>query len=122
MKTLTKNLLILMLFITLPIFAIQELELNPANDLIMWLSPVIIWVVGLLLKSLAKVPSTIMLIVVVPILSFAVTWFTNTLEVSDLSFWMQFIYGLSAVFIDQLKKKITEEKNKKNHFKILSKK
>lgn len=98
----------LVFFIALmPVFALnQSPELGSPGELIAWLSPIIIWAAGLAIKPFTKVPGWVMLTIVVPLLSFIASWLLQQSGLTDLNFIMQFLYGLGAVFIDQVKKQL----------------
>ena len=104
----------LMLFCTLSVSALTVYQdggvgLGDPAVLVQWLSPVIVWLVGMVLKPLLKIPGGLMLAVIVPLLSLAATWIVGKMTDGDTSWLMLFVYNLSAVFIDQLKKKIATQ-------------
>lgn len=90
-----------------PVFALgQTLEPNDPSGLIAWLSPVIIWGTIEIAKLFKKIPGGVILYLVVPLLSLASAWVLEKLQLTDLNFWLQFLYGFLAVVIDQLKSRL----------------
>ena len=99
----------LMLFMgmTLTAFAFQEggIELGDPTSLVAWLSPLIVWGVTAIARPLLKLPGWVTLSIAVPLLGFALTYFTTGLD-ADSGWIMQFGYTLTATFIQELKKKL----------------
>lgn len=90
-----------------PVFALgQELEPNEPGGLIAWLSPIILWGVVQIAKFFKAIPGWAIVSIIVPLLSFASAWALEKLQLTNLNFWLQFLYGFLAVFIDQLKKQL----------------
>lgn len=83
-------------------------ELDPASpvDLVVILTPIIVFGVGELVKLISPlIPGWAMVVVVVPALSGAVTW-ASTLLTDQGSWLVQFGFGLLSVFIHQLSKQL----------------
>lgn len=77
-----------------------------ATDLIVILTPLVIWGATELLKfALPKVSGWVIVTLVVPVLSLVGAYIAPLLGASD--FWVQFGVGLLAVFINELKKQLT---------------
>lgn len=81
-------------------------DLGDPTSLVQWLSPVIVWGATALARLGVKIPSWAIVSIVVPLLSFAITYFTTGLA-EDSNWFMQFVYTLSATFIQEVKKKLT---------------
>ena len=110
MKTQIKILLTsaLMLF-TISIFATtQDVGTNPEPlTIIGWLTPFIVLVATWLFRKVApKIPGWSTMIIISG-LSAAVAWVTNISGLSDMSFLTQTLYGLLAVFINQMYRQFT---------------
>lgn len=109
MKKITVFLTLALMLLGFTGFALQEtgaIELGDATSLVEWLAPVIVWAATAIAKPLLKLPGWVTLTIAVPLLAFAVTYFTGNLEGEGLSWIQQFIYTLSAVFINEVKKKL----------------
>ena len=102
--------LVMMLFLAVSFtaFALQSgaPELGDPTSLVQWLSPVIVWAATALSRLGFKIPSWAIVSIVVPLLSFAITYFTTGLG-EESNWFMQFVYTLSATFIQEVKKKLT---------------
>lgn len=79
----------------------------PVSELVVGLTPVIVWLATYLMKKfvLPKIPG-ILILVLVPLISGALTWITNASMDVNLDWYLQVIYGLGAVFIDQINKQL----------------
>lgn len=79
-----------------------------ATDLIVILTPLVVWGATELLKyALPKISGWIIVTLVVPILSLIAAYIAPLLGASD--FWVQFGVGLLAVFVNELKKQLTPQ-------------
>ena len=77
-----------------------------ATDLIVILTPLVVWGATELLKyALPKISGWIIVTLVVPILSLIAAYIAPLLGATD--FWLQFGVGLLAVFVNELKKQLT---------------
>lgn len=107
----TKNFLVMLLFmmVTFTTFAfVQDGSTDPGSGTIVeWLTPFIVlagtWVFR---KFAGKIPGWATMIVVSS-LSAAVAWVTPLVTNVDASYLEQVLYGLLAVFINQLYRQIT---------------
>ena len=77
-----------------------------ATDLIVILTPLVVWGATELLKyALPKISGWIIVTLVVPALSLIAAYIAPLLGATD--FWLQFGVGLLAVFVNELKKQLT---------------
>ena len=81
------------------------------NQLILWLMPFVVWIVTELVRKFKPmIPGWAILTVVVPLLSGALTLISNYLATPGQTWLVQFLFGLLAVFISQLRIQLSAEK------------
>jgi hypothetical protein len=78
-----------------------------AVQLITTLTPLIVWLVTWIIrKYLSTMPGWVITTLVVPALSAIVAWVSSALGSTELTWLMQFGYGLLAVFVNEFIKQI----------------
>ena len=81
------------------------------NQLLVWLMPFVVWAVtALVTKYKPSIPGWAILTVIVPLLSGTLTLITQWLAVPGQSWLIQFLLGLLAVVISQLRIQLSAEK------------
>ena len=76
------------------------------QQIILLVTPVIVWVVTWMVKNLfSKLPGWAVVGIVVPVISLALALITNVMAIGD-NFWLQLVVGVIAVFINEVKKQI----------------
>lgn len=101
-----------MLFMFMPLLVLAQGETNDllpnASDVVTLITPLIVYAVTFIVTwATGKLPSVLVLMIVVG-LSSLTTLITNLLGDPDLAWGLQIVYGLAAVFVDQLLKKLKE--------------
>ena len=85
----------------------DESPIFDITQIIVVLTPGIVWLSTWITKNLLpKIPNWTILILLVPLFSTGLSLVTEQLGNPDILWWEQLIYGLLAVFIDQLKKQV----------------
>ena len=76
------------------------------QQIILLVTPVIVWVVTWMVKNLfSKLPGWAVVGIVVPLISLALALITNAIAIGE-NFWLQLAVGVIAVFINEVKKQI----------------
>lgn len=103
----------LLMFATFGAFAsVADGDLDLANpaSLIQLLTPLIVLGTTWIVRKVNPVIPGWATMLVVPLLSAAVSWATTLLDNPDLSWLLQFLYGLLSVFIHQVYKQFTDKR------------
>lgn len=101
----------LIFLISIPLFATGAQEVTPETttpmQIVEWLTPFIVLAATYLVRLVfSKIPGWATMIVVT-VLSSLVTWATN-IDTSEMSYIMQTLYGMLAVFIHQVYKQFSK--------------
>lgn len=86
----------------------NEVDISNPASLVAYLTPFIVLAVTWLARIIKPGIPGWATMVVVMILSTAVTWLTNQLGNPDMTFIQQFLIGLGATFVHQFKQQITD--------------
>lgn len=72
------------------------------SQIVVLLTPVVVWLVTQLAKFLFNVSGKWIPIIIVPVLSIAITLLAGFIPSVDTNFWVQVGFGLLAVFMNEL--------------------
>ena len=109
MKTI-KLFLFTLLLMFIPTLLIAQSDTEPdfsnPSSIITWLMPLVVLGATHLSKLVLPIIPGWAKMIIVTLISAVITWLTNLAATPDLSFTLQFAYGLLAVFIHQFYKQI----------------
>ena len=100
----------ILVFVTFGAFATtqtSDIDISNPASFVQLLTPIIVLGVTWVVRKISGFIPSWATILVVPVLSAAVSWATTLLDNPNLSWLLQFLYGLLAVFIHQFYKQIT---------------
>lgn len=100
-------LLALLLSLSIPVMASQEVNFSEPSTIVLWLTPVLTLIGTWALKFIPAISGTLTLIAV-PIVSALISWVTNYLT-GDSSYIEQILAGVGAVWLHQLYEHLTTD-------------
>ena len=75
------------------------------TQIVFLLTPLLVWLATKLVRYvLSSLPGWVVVLIVVPILSIVITSLASIFSSFGDSFWVQVVYGLLAVFVNELVK------------------
>lgn len=109
--------LLLAVFIQTDISADQRVNISvaesltpSANDVVLALTPLIVYLVTWLVRSVfTKLPGWVIITIIVPVVSVLTSWVTHLIVIDVYyGFFMQVLLGLLAVFLNELIKQLKQ--------------
>ncbi len=93
----------------LTFFVLVLLQVVGAPDIVSLFTPLVVMLVTELLKwAIPKLQGWIVVTFIVPLFSILVTWVTTLIANPEMTFWIQVVYGLLAVVINELYRQLKQ--------------